>query len=92
MRNCAGGAILYSALDINEISTALIAQRKKRTAAKHTVKVISLDLMAGKIFTFLVLKILTAILHVAPPLTEIYDTIIIPKRQKCNTKISKPRI
>ena len=48
--------------------------------------------MAGKIFTFLVLKILTAILHVAPPLTEIYDTIIIPKRKKCNTKISKPRI
>ena len=46
--------------------------------------------MAGKIFTFLVLKILTAILHVAPPLTEIYDSIIIPKRQKCNTKIPKP--
>lgn len=87
MRNCAGGAILYSALDINEISAALIAQRKKRTTAEHTVKVISQNLMTGKIFAFLVLKILTAILHVAPPLTEIYDSIIIPKRQKCNTKI-----
>ena len=91
MRHGAGGAILYPALNIDEVSAAFVTERKKRATAKHTVKVIPLNLMAGEKFAFLILKILTAVLHTAPPSRD-YDTIIIPKKQKCNTKKPKRRI
>lgn len=58
VRDGAGGAILYAALYVDEVAAAACAERKEGAVAKHTVKVFALDLMAGKILTFIVFKIL----------------------------------
>jgi len=63
MRNRAGGAILDSTLYVKEISAAFISERKKRTTAKHTIKVVTLNLVARKIFTFCIFKVFTAVFH-----------------------------
>ena len=63
MRNGARGAVLDSALYVNEVTAARITESVERTTAEHTVEVFTLDLMAGVILTFFVFEILTTVIH-----------------------------
>ena len=87
MRNGASGAILYSALYVNEVSAALIAERKERAAAEHTVEKFTLHLVAGEVFAFLVFEIFTVVSHFAPHRVDLLYYIIIIHIEKCNSYI-----
>ena len=59
----APGAVLDTLLQIHKITAAFVAESIQRAAAKHTVKIIIRNVMAGKIFTLRILKITKIIVH-----------------------------
>lgn len=89
MRNQAVGAVLDPLLRIGKVAPALVAQCIQRTVAKQAAEAIFIHtLMAGKIFTFFILKKIV-VGHILPPKQGIdclrfllYNTPWIASRKK----------
>ena len=64
VRNRAARAILDAPLYVDEVAAALVTESKQRTAAEHTVEVITRHLVAGKVFTVRIFEIFTAVFHI----------------------------